>query len=46
MQKDAFYKRKELIRELNKNLEKRISKSVIWSVVLCGSETWTKRMED
>src|SRR6218665_3470149 len=47
MGKDAFYKRKELLRgKLNKNLKKRIIKSVIWSVVLYGSETWTLRKED
>src|SRR6218665_3666496 len=40
MGKDAFYKRKELLRgKLNKNLKKRIIKSMIWSVVLYGSET-------
>ena len=34
MGKDAFYKRKELMRgKLNKNLKKRIIKSMIWSVV-------------
>ena len=47
MGKDAFYKRKELMRgKLNKNLKKRIIKSMIWSVVLYGSETWTLRKED
>src|SRR6218665_2973548 len=46
-EKDAFYKRKELLRgKLNKNLKKRIIKSMIWSVVLYGSETWTMRKED
>ena len=39
MGKDAFYKRKELMRgKLNKNLKKRIIKSMIWSVVLYGSD--------
>ena len=47
MGKDAFYKRKELMRgKLNKNLKKRIIRSMIWSVVLYGSETWTLRKED
>src|SRR6218665_2501648 len=47
MGKDAFYKRKELLRgKLNKNLKKRIIKSMIWSVVLYGLETWTMRKED
>jgi len=39
MEKDAFYKRKELIRgKVNKNLKKRIIKSNIKSVVLYISE--------
>jgi len=47
MGKDTFYKRKELLRgKLNKNLKKRIIKSMIWSVVLYGLETWTMRKED
>ena len=47
MGKDVFYKRKELMRgKLNKNLKKRIIKSMIWSVMLCGSETWTLRKAD
>ena len=47
MGKDAFYKRKELLRgKLSKNLKKRIIKSGIWSVVLYGSGTWTMRKED
>src|SRR6218665_678634 len=47
MGKDAFYKRKELLRgKLSKNLKKRIIKSMIWSVVLYGLETWTMRKED
>ena len=32
--------------KLNKNPMKRIIKSMIWSVVLYGSETWTLRKED
>ena len=47
MGKDAFYKRKELMRgKLNKNLKKRIIKSMIWSMLLYGSETWTLWKED
>ena len=47
MGKDAFHKRKELMTgKLNKNLKKQIIKSMIWSVVLYGSETWTLRKED
>ena len=45
--KDAFYKRKELLRgKLNRNLKKRMVKTLVWSVVLYGSETWTLRKED
>ena len=32
--------------KFNKNLKKRIIKSMIWSMVLYGSETWTLRKED
>jgi hypothetical protein len=47
MGKDAFYKRKELLRgKLNRNLKKRMIKTLVWSVVLYGSETWTMRKED
>src|SRR6218665_690306 len=46
MGKDAFYKRKELLTgKLNKNLKKRIIKSMIWSV-LYRLETWTMRKVD
>ena len=39
--------RKELMRgSLNKNLKKRLVKSLIWSVALYGAETWTLRKED
>ena len=42
MGKDAFYKRKELLRgKLSRNLKKKMIKTMIWSVVLYGSETWT-----
>ena len=47
MEKDAFNKRKELLREkLNKNLKKWMIKSMIWNVVLYESETWIMRKED
>ena len=47
MGKDTFYRRKELIRgNVNKNLKKRVIKSMIWNVALYGSETWTMRKED
>jgi len=45
--KDAFTKRGELMRGgLSKNLKKRLVKTLVWSVVLYGSETWTIRKED
>ena len=45
--KDAFMKRGELMRGgLSKNLKKRLVKTLVWSVVLYGSETWTLRKED
>ena len=47
MGKDAFYKRGELLRgSLNKKLKKRMVKTLVWSVVLYGSETWTMRKDD
>ena len=48
--KDAFTKRGELMRGeaggLNKSLKKRLIKTLVWSVALYGSETWTIRKED
>ena len=45
--KDAFEKRKELLRgKINKELKKRMVKTLVWSVMLYGSETWTMRKED
>src|SRR5688572_33001859 len=47
MGKDAFYKRVELLRGgLSRKLKKRMVKTLVWSVVLYGSETWTMRQED
>ena len=47
MGKEAFTKRAELLRgKLNRNLKKRMIKTLIWSVALYGSETWTMRKED
>ena len=47
MGKAAFNQRKELMcKGLNMDLRKRIMKVLVWSVVLYGSETWTKRKED
>src|SRR3984885_8773904 len=45
--KDTFMKRKELLRgKMNRNLKKRMIKTLVWSTVLYGSETWTMRKED
>ena len=45
--KEAFSKRTELLRgKINLNLKKRLVKTLIWSVVLYGSETWTLRKKD
>jgi hypothetical protein len=47
MAKAAFNNRKELLsRRMNKNLKKRIIKTVIWSVALYASETWTLKKEE
>ena len=47
MGKEAFTKRKELLREgLNRKLKKRMVKTLIWSMMLYGAETWTIRKED
>src|SRR6218665_2304268 len=42
MAKHALNQRKELLRtNLNKDIKKRIVKSIIWSVALYAAETWT-----
>ena len=47
MGKSAFNKRSELLRgKLSLQLKKRMVKSLIWSVTLYASETWTLRKED
>ena len=47
MGKEAFAKRRELLkRNIDHNLKKRLIKTLIWPVVLYGSETWTMRTED
>jgi hypothetical protein len=47
MGKEAFNKRGELMRgKLKLELKKRMVKSLIWSVVLYGAETWTLAKED
>jgi hypothetical protein len=47
MGKEAFNKRRELLRgKLKLELKKRMVKSLVWSVVLYGAETWTVTKED
>jgi hypothetical protein len=47
MAKEAFNKRKELLsRKINKDLRKRMIKTLIWPVALYACETWTLRKED
>ncbi|KAG1662190.1 Zinc finger protein 570 [Nymphon striatum] len=47
MAKQAFMKRKELlIKNISLYLKKRLVKSLIWSVALYGSETWTIRVDE
>ena len=47
MGKEAFTKRRELLRGgMNRDLKKRLIKTLIWSVTLYASETWTMRKKD
>ena len=47
MAKVAFNKKRELLTQrMNRKLKKKIIKSVVWSVALYGSETWTLRKEE
>jgi hypothetical protein len=46
MGKEAYTKRRPLIEKLNKTLQKRLVKILIWPVTLYGSETWTLRKTD
>jgi len=44
--KEAFNKRKELMtKNFNKDLKKRIIKTIVWSTMLYSSETWTLTKE-
>ena len=44
MAKNAFNKRRELFsKRLSKELKKRVIMTIVWSVALYGSETWTLR---
>ena len=43
----AFVKRRELMTKgFDKGIRKRLVKSLVWSVLLYGCETWTLRKED
>jgi hypothetical protein len=47
MAKAAFYKKKTLFTsKLDLNLRKKLVKCYIWSIALCGAETWTLRKVD
>ena len=48
MAKQAFIKHEKLLRskKTNKKFEEKMIKSLVWSVLLYGSETWTLRKED
>ena len=45
--KEAFSKRRELLtKSFRKEVKKKIVKTLVWSTLLYGSETWTLRKED
>ena len=45
--KEAFMKQREMMTKgLDKGIRKRLVKSLVWSVLLYGCETWTLRKED
>ena len=46
MKRGIHEKEKTTERKMNRNLKKRMIKTLVWSVVLYGSETWTMRKED
>jgi hypothetical protein len=47
MAKEAFSKRKELLtKKIKKSTKKKILKTLIWTVALYGSETWTLKTEE
>ena len=47
MAKERFGKMRELLtRRLSRSLKKRIIKTVIWAVLLYGSETWAMKQEE
>jgi len=47
MAKEAFSKRKELFtRNVKKGIKKKLVKTLVWTTLLYGSETWTLRKEE
>jgi len=45
--KEAFSKRNELVtKRFSKEVKKKMVKTLVWSTLLYGSETWTLRKED
>jgi len=47
MGKEKFTERKELLKGgLSRDIKKRMVKTLVWSVTLCGAETWTMRTGD
>jgi len=45
--KEAFNKKSDLMRgSLSLHLKKRMVRAFVWSVALCGGETWTLQKED
>jgi hypothetical protein len=47
MAKDAFNRHQKLLTSnINRNLKKRLIKTLIWSVLLYGSESWTLKKAD
>jgi hypothetical protein len=47
MAKEAFNKHQTLLTgKINRNLKKRLIKTLVWSVLLYGSETWTLKKDD
>ena len=44
MVKDVFGKRRELLtRKMNREVKKKIIKTIVWNVALYGAETWIQR---
>ena len=47
MAKDAFTKHQKLLTgNTNRNLKKRLIKTLVWSVLLYGSESWMLKKDD